>query len=63
LIIQGGNDFRVPLGQAQEAFQTGQMRGIKSRLLYFPEENHWGLNHQNALVWQRKFFKWLKETL
>ncbi|MES2239416.1 MAG: prolyl oligopeptidase family serine peptidase [Bacteroidota bacterium] len=63
LIIQGGKDFRVPIGQAQEAFQAAQLLGIKSRFLYFPEENHWVLQAQNAQVWQREFFKWLKETL
>ena len=63
LIIQGGIDFRVPIGQAQEAFQAAQMLGVNSRFLYFPEENHWVLKPQNAIVWQREFFKWLKETL
>jgi dipeptidyl aminopeptidase/acylaminoacyl peptidase len=63
LIIQGGIDFRVPIGQGQEAFQAAQLRGIKSRLLYFPEENHWVLKPQNGMVWQREFYKWLKETL
>ena len=63
LIIQGGLDFRVPIGQSQEAFQAAQLRGIKSRFLYFPEENHWVLKPQNAQVWQREFYKWLKETL
>ncbi|MBC5862199.1 S9 family peptidase [Flavobacterium turcicum] len=63
LIIQGGKDFRVPTGQGQEAFQAVQLRGIKSRFLYFPEENHWVLKPQNAQVWQYEFFKWLKETL
>ena len=63
LIIQGGMDFRVPIGQSQEAFQAAQLRGIKSRFLYFPEENHWVLNPQNAQVWQKEFYKWLKETL
>ena len=63
LIIQGGIDFRVPIGQAQEAFQAAQLRGIKSRFLYLPDENHWVLKPQNALVWQREFYKWLKETL
>jgi dipeptidyl aminopeptidase/acylaminoacyl peptidase len=63
LIIQGGKDFRVPIGQGQEAFQAAQLRGIKSRFLYFPEENHWVLKPQNAQVWQKEFFKWLKETL
>lgn len=63
LIIQGGKDFRVPIGQGQEAFQAAQLLGIKSRFLYFPEENHWVLKPQNAQVWQGEFFKWLKETL
>ena len=63
LIIQGGNDFRVPIGQSQEAFQAAQLRNIKSRFLYFPDENHWVLKPQNALVWQSEFYKWLSETL
>jgi dipeptidyl aminopeptidase/acylaminoacyl peptidase len=63
LIIQGGKDYRVPIGQGQEAFQAAQLLGIKSRFLYFPEENHWVLKPQNAMVWQNEFFKWLKETL
>jgi dipeptidyl aminopeptidase/acylaminoacyl peptidase len=63
LIYQGGKDFRVPIGQGQEAFQAAQLRGIKSRFIYFPEENHWVLKPQNAQIWQKEFFKWLKETL
>ncbi len=63
LIIQGGNDFRVPIGQSQEAFQAAKLRGVKSRFLYFPEENHWVLKPQNAQVWQKEFYKWLTETL
>jgi len=63
MIIQGGKDFRVPIGQGLEAFQAAQLQGIKSRLLYFPEENHWVLDAQNSLVWQREFYKWLDETV
>ncbi len=63
LIIQGGKDYRVPIGQGLEAFQAAQLQGIKSRLIYFPEENHWVLGHQNSLIWHREFYKWLKETL
>jgi dipeptidyl aminopeptidase/acylaminoacyl peptidase len=63
LIIQGGIDFRVPVGQGLGAFQAAQLRGVKSKLLYLPDENHWVLNPQNALVWHREFFKWLEETL
>jgi len=63
MIIQGGKDYRVPIGQGQEAFQAAQLRGIQSRFVYFPDENHWVLKPQNAMVWQREFFKWLEETL
>jgi dipeptidyl aminopeptidase/acylaminoacyl peptidase len=63
LIIQGGIDYRVPIEQGLEAFQAAQLRGIKSKLLYFPNENHWILHPQNAIVWQKEFYKWLQETL
>ncbi|ASE61974.1 S9 family peptidase [Chryseobacterium indologenes] len=63
MIVQGGIDFRVPYEQGQEAFQAAKLRGLKSKLVYFPNENHWVLHPQNGLVWQREFFDWLKETL
>lgn len=63
MIIQGGIDYRVPVEQGLEAFQAAQLRGIKSKLLYLPNENHWVLHPQNAMVWQHEFFKWLDETL
>ena len=63
LIIQGGKDYRVPIEQGQQAFQAAQLKGIKSRFIYIPDENHWVLSAQNALVWQREFYKWLDETL
>lgn len=63
MIIQGGKDYRVPVEQGQQAFQAAQLRGIKSKFLYIPDENHWVLSAQNALVWQHEFYKWLEETL
>ncbi len=63
LIFHGGIDYRVPIGQGQEAFQAAQLLGIKSRFVYFPDENHWVTKPQNAKVWQGEFFRWLKETL
>lgn len=63
LIIQGAKDYRVPVGQSQEAFQALQQMGIKSRFVLFPEENHWILTPHNGIVWQGEFFRWLKETL
>ncbi len=63
MIVQGGTDYRVPVEQGLQAFQAAQLKGIKSKLLYLPEENHWVLKPQNAIVWQREFYKWLAETL
>lgn len=63
MIIQGGIDFRVGYEQGQEAFQAAKLKGLKSKFVYFPNENHWVLHPQNGLVWQREFFDWLKETL
>jgi dipeptidyl aminopeptidase/acylaminoacyl peptidase len=63
MVVQGGRDYRVPIEQGLQAFQAAQLKGIKSKLLYLPDENHWVLSAQNALVWQREFYKWLEETL
>lgn len=63
MIVQGGTDYRVPIEQGLEAFQAAQLRGIKSKLLYLPNENHWVLHPQNGIAWQREFFKWLDETM
>lgn len=63
LIFQGGRDYRVPIGQGLQAFQAAQIKRIKSRLVFLPDENHWVLAPQNAMVWQKEFFRWLKETL
>lgn len=63
LIYQGGKDYRVPIEQGQQAFQAAQLRGIKSKFILLPDQNHWVLNAQDALVWQHEFYNWLNETL
>jgi dipeptidyl aminopeptidase/acylaminoacyl peptidase len=63
LIFHGEKDYRVPLEQGMQAFQAAQLRGIKSRFVVLPDENHWVLHAQNAQVWQKEFYRWLKETL
>ena len=63
LIFQGGKDYRVPKSQAFEAFQSARLKGLKSRLVFLPDENHWVLSGQNAQVWQSEFFRWVGETL
>lgn len=59
LVIHNEKDFRVPLGQGMEAFNAAQLKGIQSRFLYFPDENHWVTKPQNSVLWQRIFFEWL----
>jgi dipeptidyl aminopeptidase/acylaminoacyl peptidase len=63
MIVQGGKDYRVGIEQGLGAFQAAQLQGLKSKLVYFPTENHWVLKEADAVVWQREFFNWLKETL
>lgn len=63
LIYQGEKDFRVPIEQGLQAFQAAQLKGLKSKLVFFHDENHWVLKPHNGLVWQTEFYKWLKETL
>ena len=63
LIITGANDLRIPYTESLQAFNAAQLRGIPSRLLYFPEETHFVLKPQNSILWQREFFSWLDKYL
>ena len=63
LILQGEQDFRVPLGQSMQAFQAARLRGIEARMVLFPDECHWILRPQDALLWQAEFFSWLDKYL
>ncbi len=59
LCIHGMMDYRIPYEQGMAAFNAAQMMGVPSKLVVFPEENHWILQPQNALYWHRTFFDWL----
>jgi dipeptidyl aminopeptidase/acylaminoacyl peptidase len=63
LVIHGEKDFRVPPDQGMAAFNAAVLRDIPSQFLYFPEENHWVLQAQNGILWQRVFFNWLDRWL
>jgi dipeptidyl aminopeptidase/acylaminoacyl peptidase len=63
LIIQGELDFRVPPEQGLAAFNAAVLNDVPAKLLYFPEENHWVLQPQNGILWQRVFFDWLDKWL
>ena len=59
LCIHGMMDYRIPYDQGMAAFNAAQMMGVPSKLIVFPEENHWILKPQNALFWHRSYFDWL----
>jgi dipeptidyl aminopeptidase/acylaminoacyl peptidase len=63
MVVHGEHDYRVPYSQGMAAFNTAQMLGVESRLLVFPNETHWVLSPQNAIVWQREFFAWFDKYL
>jgi dipeptidyl aminopeptidase/acylaminoacyl peptidase len=59
LILHGQLDYRVPVGQAFELFRTLQTRGVESRLIYFPDENHWILKPNNSMYWHDEVQRWI----
>lgn len=63
LVIQGEKDFRIPTAQALGAFTALQRRGIDSKLLVFPDENHWILKPVNSLMWHHNVIGWLDRHL
>ena len=63
LVIHGANDYRVPDNHGIEVFNTLQNRGVRSRLIHYPNENHWILKPQNSLYWYRSSREWLREFI
>lgn len=59
LVIHGLKDYRVPYAQGLGAFTNLQRKGIDSRLVIFPDENHWILNPDNRVRWYNEVFQWL----
>ncbi|CAM3832941.1 S9 family peptidase [Rheinheimera salexigens] len=59
LVIHGLKDYRVPYAQGLGAFTNLQRKGIDSRLVIFPDENHWILNKDNRVRWYNEVFQWL----
>jgi dipeptidyl aminopeptidase/acylaminoacyl peptidase len=63
LVIQGDLDFRIPTSQGLGTFTALQRQGIKSKLLVFPDENHWVLKPANSIQWHHTVIGWLDEHL
>jgi dipeptidyl aminopeptidase/acylaminoacyl peptidase len=59
LVTHGEKDYRVPIGQGMEYYNTLRLKGVPTRFVYFPDENHWILKPQNARLWTREFFDWI----
>ena len=63
MVTVGEKDYRILASQGMMAFNAAHLRGVPTRMLVFPDENHWILQPQNALLWQREFFGWLDKWL
>jgi dipeptidyl aminopeptidase/acylaminoacyl peptidase len=61
LVIHGAQDFRVVDTQGLGTFNALQRRGIPSKLLYFPDENHWVLKPHNSIQWHETVIDWLDQ--
>ena len=59
IVLHGEKDFRVPVTQGLEYYNTLRQKGVPTRLVYFPDENHWILKPQNAKLWHKEVFGWL----
>ena len=59
LVTVGELDYRILASQGMMAFNAAKMRGLETEMLVFPDENHWVLQPQNAILWQRVFFRFL----
>ncbi|HVI26151.1 MAG TPA: S9 family peptidase [Xanthomonadaceae bacterium] len=60
LVIHGQQDFRIPVEQGIAAFTALQRKGIESKFLYFPDENHWVLKPRNSVLWHETVNDWLR---
>ncbi|HEY8023421.1 MAG TPA: S9 family peptidase [Burkholderiaceae bacterium] len=63
LVVQGDLDFRIPITQGLGTFTALQRQGIESKLLVFPDENHWVLKPANSVLWHHTVLDWLDQHL
>lgn len=63
MISHGEYDYRILASQGEAAFNAAKLRGIPAEMVIYPDENHWILKPQNAVLWQRLFFRWFDKWL
>ena len=61
LVVHGQSDLRVPVNHGLELYHTLLNKGVPSRLVYYPNENHWVLKPQNSVFWYQQVGKWFDE--
>jgi len=59
LVLHGEKDFRIPYTQGIGVFTAAQRRGVESRLVMFPDENHWILKPKNSIQWYSEVLGWM----
>ncbi|MDE5572978.1 MAG: S9 family peptidase, partial [Muribaculaceae bacterium] len=63
LITHGEYDYRILSSQGEMAFNAARLNNVPAEMVIFPDECHWIQKPQNALLWQRVFFRWLDKWL
>ena len=63
LVTVGELDYRILASQGMQAFNAAKINGLDTEMLVFPDENHWILKPQNAVLWQRVFFRFMDKHL
>lgn len=61
LVIHSDKDYRLPVTEGLSTFTVLQRKGIPSRLVYFPDENHWVLKAANSLRWHAEVLNWIQK--
>jgi dipeptidyl aminopeptidase/acylaminoacyl peptidase len=63
LVLHGERDYRVPVAQGIALYGVLQGKGVPSRIVIFPDENHWVLKPQSAQLWWKEVFAWLEKYI
>lgn len=63
MITCGELDYRILASQGMMAFNAAKLKGLPTRMLLFPDENHWISKPQNGILFQREFARWFNEYL
>ncbi|KAI0878949.1 prolyl oligopeptidase [Hypoxylon argillaceum] len=61
LVIHSELDYRLPISEGLAAFNALQSRGVPSKFLTFPDENHWVIKPENSLVWHKEVLGWINK--